>query len=85
MTGAVAAGGSGAPREAVVGDDDGEAYVYVGLLLRSNGAYGASGAYFAATSAFWSAEATLEGHLGLHQCREVVAGAQHLVGAFADA
>lgn len=55
------------------------------FVFGCEGMDGTGGAHLAATGAFGSAIATLEGHDGLHQMHGVNARTQHIVGASTDA
>ena len=59
----------------------GVAHLDGGALLDCDGQYGTCGAHLRATVALWAAVATLVAHLRLHQAVQLLAGAQHIVGA----
>ena len=77
--------GAGTAADAVVRQHYGMANTDGGLLLFVNRLDGAGGAHLAATRAGGAAVALVESHVGLHEGGEFGGGAQHLLGALANA
>ena len=77
--------GAGTAANAVVRQHHGMANTDGGLLLFVNRLDGTCRAYLTATRAGRAAVALVESHVGLHERGEFGGGAQHLLGALANA
>lgn len=85
MAGAVAALHIIGKRHTILAYPYGVPHLRGGLVFTGDGTDSPCGAYLAATGTFRAAVTSLVGHSGLHEGKEVLRGAQHIVGASGDA